>query len=87
MPTLLERALTPIPVDAAFINDAMSQLPDHRRMQVVAENLHLGREEWTWEHEVKHSFDTALCETLDIPDPPEEEGRDWWPPHGLPDVT
>ena len=87
MPTLLERALTPIPVDAAFINDAMSQLPDHRRMQVVAENLHLGREEWTWEHEVKHSFDTALCETLDIPDPPEEEGWDWWPPHGLPDVT
>ena len=80
MPALLERALTPIPVDATFINDAMSRLPDHRRIKVVAENLHLGRGGWTWAQEVKHSFSTALCETLDIPDPPEEEGWDWWPP-------
>ena len=39
MPALLEQALTPIPVDAAFIGDAMARLPDHRRMRVVAENL------------------------------------------------
>ena len=84
MPALLEGALTPIPVDAAFIGDVMARLPDHRRMQVVAENLHLGRGEWTWEHEVKHSFDTALCETLDIPDPPEEDGWDWWEPPVFP---
>ena len=86
IPALLERALTPIPVDAAFINDAMSRLPDHRRMKVVAANLHMGRGGWTWAHEVQHSFSNALCQTLDIPDPPEEEGWDWWPPTGLLEV-
>ena len=80
IPALLERALTPIPVDAAFMNDAMSRLPDHNRMRVVANNLHLGRGAWTWTHEVRHAFSAALCETLDIPDPPEEEGWDWWAP-------
>ena len=86
IPALLERALTPIPVDAAFINDAMSRLPDHNRMKVVANNLHRGRGGWTWAHEVRHSFSNALCETLDIPDPPEEEGWDWWPTTGLLEV-
>ena len=86
MPALLERALTPIPVDAAFINDAMSRLPDHRRMKIVAANLHLGRGGWTWAHEVRHSFSNALCHALDIPDPPEEESWDWWPPPALPNA-
>ena len=76
MPALLERALTPIPADAIFIRDVMARLPDHRRMRVVAENLHLGRGDWTWEHEVRHALDTALCQTLDIPDPPEQDGWD-----------
>ena len=76
MPALLERALTPIPMDALFISDAMARLPDHRRMRVVAGNLRLGRGDWTWEHEVRDSFNAALCQTLDIPDPPEEDGWD-----------
>ena len=75
-PALLERALTPIPMDALFISDAMARLPDHRRMRVVAGNLRLGRGDWTWEHEVRDSFNAALCQTLDIPDPPEEDGWD-----------
>ena len=83
MPDLLERALTPIPVDASFIADVMARLPDHRRMRVVAENLRLGRSDWTWEHEARHAFDTALCQTLDIPDPPEDENWDWRTPPGL----
>ena len=86
MPALLERALTPIPVNAAFIDDAMSRLPDHQRMRVVAANLHMGRGGWTWAHEVQHSFSAALCQTLDITDPPEEESWDWWPPAGLLEV-
>ena len=82
MPTLLERALTPLPVDAAFVSGAMSRLPDHERMRVVAGNLHLGRGDWTWAHEARHAFDNALCQTLDIPDPPDEGSWDWWPPSG-----
>ncbi len=79
IPALLERSLTPIPMDAAFIADGMSRLPDHRRMKVVAENLRRGRWDWTWEHEVRESFSSALHETLDINDPP-IEGECWLPP-------
>ena len=77
MPALLERSLTPIPMDASFISDAMARLPDHRRMRVVAGNLRLGRGNWTWEHEVRNAFDTALCRAMDIPDPPEQDGWEW----------
>ena len=80
MPALLERALTPIPVDAAFINNAMSRLPDHNRMRIVAANLHLGRGDSTWAKEARHSFSAALYQTLDISDPSEEGNWDWWAP-------
>ena len=76
MPDLLERGLTLVPMDAAFISDVMTRLPDHRRMQIVVENLHRGLGDWTWAHEMRHAFDIALCQTLDIPDPP--EGHDQW---------
>ena len=79
MPALLERALTHIPVDAAFINDAMSRLPDHRRMRVVAANLHRGRWAATLADEARDSFDAALFQTLDIDDQPIDYG-DWWAP-------
>ena len=86
IPALLERALTPLPMDSAFVGDMMARLPDHRRMKIVAANLHLGRGGWTLAHEAQHSFSTALCETLDIPDPPEEGSWDWWPPPALPNA-
>ena len=79
MPALLERALTSIPMDAAFIGDAMASLPDHRRMRVVAENLHRGRWDSTLDDEARASFDAALYETLGIDDPPIEGDR-WFPP-------
>ena len=81
MPALLERALTPIPMDAAFIRGAMSGLPDHRRMRTVAANLHRGRGERSLADEARTSFDAALHETLDIVDPPIE--GDWWLPPGI----
>jgi hypothetical protein len=76
IPALLERALTPIPMDAAFISDAMARLPDHRRMRVVAENLRLGRGAWSLADEARDSFSAALYQTLDIEAPPIE--GDWW---------
>ena len=80
MPALLERALTPIPVDASFISNARSRLPGHNRMRIVAANLHLGRGGWTWAKEAQHSFSAALYQTREIPDPPEEDNGDWWAP-------
>ena len=83
MPALLERALTPVPMDAAFISDVMASLPDHRRMRVVAKNLHRGRGDWTWANEVRRAFDDALCQTLDIPDPSDQDVWDWRPTSGI----
>ena len=77
MPALLERALTAVPTNTAFISDAMSGLPDHRRMRIVVENLHGGRGEWTWAREVQHAFDDALCQTLAIAEPAEQSVRVW----------
>ena len=82
MPALLERALTPVPMDAAFIGGAMSRLPDHQRMKIVAVNLHGGRGDPTLADEARSSFDAALYQTLDIPEPPEEGNWDWWLPPG-----
>jgi hypothetical protein len=79
IPALLERALTPIPMDASFISDVMSRLPDHRRMKIVGENLHLGRGDHTLADEAHGSFDAALYQTLEIEDPP-TEGECWLPP-------
>ena len=78
MPALLERALTPLPMDTAFIGDVMSVLPDHRRMRIVAANLHQGLGNRTLADEARESFDAALYQTLDIADPPIE--GDWWLP-------
>ena len=83
MPNLIARALTPISMDALFIGDAMSRLPDHRRMMIVAENLHRGRGDWTLAAEARDSFSAALCQTLDIPEPPEQDGWDWLAPPEL----
>ena len=77
MPALLEQGLTAVPTNAAFISDAMAGLPDHRRMQIVVENLRGGRGDWTWEHEVRCALDDALCQTLDIPEPAEQDIWDW----------
>ena len=79
MPALLERALTPLPMDAPFIGDVMSELPDHRRMRVVAENLHRGRWRPTLADEARESFDAAHYQILDINDQPIDDG-DWWFP-------
>ena len=79
MPALLERALTSVPMYARFIGDVMSGLPDHPRMRVVAENLHLDGGDRTLADEARQSFDAALYETLGIDDPPIDEG-DWWLP-------
>ena len=81
MPVLLERVLTPLPMDAGFIGEAMSGLPDHERMQVVDENLHLERGDRTLAEAARDSFDTALYETLGIQDPPIE--WDYW---ALPEI-
>ena len=77
MPALLERALTPIPMDAAFIGDAMAGLPDHPRTRVVAGNLR-GMGNSALADEARQSFDAALYETLGIDDPP--ISGDWWLP-------
>ena len=78
MPALLERTLTPLPMDTAFIGDVMSVLPDHRRMRIVAANLHRGLGTRTLADEARESFDAALYQTLEIDDPPIE--GDWWLP-------
>ena len=44
--------------------NALSGLPDHERMQIVAENLHRGR--------ARQSFDPALYAILGTEDPPSE---------------
>ena len=67
-----------IPMDAAFIGDAMSRLPDHKRMKIVAANLHRGPGDRTLADDARDSFNAALFETLDIADPPIE--GDWWLP-------
>ena len=78
IPELIKRALTPIPMDSRFIGDVMSGLPDHLRMQIVGENLHLDGGDRTLADEARQSFDAALYETLDIDDPPIE--GDWLHP-------
>ena len=80
MPALLERALTPIPMDAVFVSGAMSGLPDHRRMRIALANLNRARGDRTLADEARDSFNSALYETLDIVDPPIE--GDWWLPPG-----
>ena len=69
MPALIERALTTIPVDAEFIADVMSRLPDHQRMQIVGENLLGGRTDWTLADQARDTFNAALYQTLEIGDP------------------
>ena len=78
MPALPEPALAPIPMDTPFIGDAMSRLPDHLRMRIVAKNLHRGLGNRTLADEARESFDDALCSTLSI-DAPSIAG-DWWAP-------
>ena len=78
IPELIKRALTSAPMDARFIGDVMSGLPDHPRMQILAENLHLDGGDRTLADEARQSFDAALYETLGIYDPP--ISGDWWLP-------
>lgn len=66
MPALIERALTTIPVDAEFIDDVISRLPDHQRMKIVRENLMGGRADWTLADQARDTFDAALYQTLEI---------------------
>ncbi len=76
IPALLKRALTPLPMDVSFIGDAMSALPDQRRIRIVSVNLHGGLGNFTLADEAIESFDAALYETLDIADSAIE--GDWW---------
>ena len=78
MPALLERTLTPLPMDTVFIGEVMSVLPDHRRMRIAAANLHRGLGNRTLADEARESFDAALYQTLNIDAPPIE--GDWWLP-------
>ena len=71
-PELIKRALTSVPMDARFIGDVMSGLPDHPRMQIVVENLDLDGGDRTLADEARQSFDAALYETLGIDAPPIE---------------
>ncbi len=80
IPALLERSLTPIPMDSAFIADVMSLLPEHRRMQVVTNNLRRRGGSWTLGHEARYALSNSLCEALDIPEAPEEAGWSGWLP-------
>ena len=68
-------------MDAAFIGDAMAELPNHNRLKIVAANLHLGLRIRTLADEARDSFDAALHETLGIDDPPIEGDR--WAPPGI----
>ena len=71
MPALIERALTTIPVDARFISDVMSRLPDHERIKAIGDNLFRGQRDRTLADEARDSFNGALYQTLDIMEPPE----------------
>ena len=72
MPALIERALTTIPVDATFISDVMSRLPDHERMKAIGDNPFRGRPSRTLADEARDSLNGALYQTLDIVEPPPE---------------
>ena len=68
MPTLIERALTTIPVDA------MSRLPDHEWITAIGDHLFGGQRDRTLADEARDSFNGALYQTLDIVEPPEAIG-------------
>lgn len=73
VPALFERALTTIPMDAAFISEVMSRLPDHERMRIIGDNSFGGGQDGELADEARDSFNAALYHTLYIEEPPAED--------------